>query len=212
MFEIALNWSKAHKYECATVNGQRVIRQTGTGREKDFDPFKVKSETALYKRFAALDGSEDQCLQFAHAWGLLTTEARTEAETIDGWRKKIQQMRGFIAMMQVGEKVPGGITRTKVGGRGVEVPLPSIAVTLVPGDVDVDGTIGRPRMLFEPKTLLDGMYLQIGAFVAGDGILRVCKQCGKPFEAGTQSRRSIAIYCSSACKDRASYQKRRTAA
>jgi len=216
---IGLNWAKAHKYECATVDDVRVIRPVGAGRDGNFDPFKIKVEMPLYLRFARLDGSEEACLKFAHAYGLLNTQSPKAAEPLKVWQKEIRNFKGLMNMLQADSETPGGVLRINrtpsaaaaARSLGGEIPLSNISATLVEGERDFDGIIGRPKLMLEPKTLRDAMYLQLGKFVAGDGLLRVCPQCGNPFEGATKSRRSNAIYCSRACKDRASYEKWRAA-
>jgi hypothetical protein len=209
---IGLNWAKAHKYECATVDDVRVIRPVGAGRAENFDPFKIKVEMPLYLRFVRLDGSEEACLKFAHAYGLLTTQSPKEAEPLKDWQKEIRNVKGLMDMLQADHDTPGGILRiNRARPVGVEIPLRDINATLVQGERDIEGNIGRPKLLLKPKSLRDAMFLQLGKFVAGDGLLRICPQCGNPFEGATKSRRSHAIYCSRACKDRASYEKWRAA-
>ena len=69
--------------------------------------------------------------------------------------------------------------------------------------------VSRPALVLQPQNLLDAMYLQLAKFVAGDGVLRTCKQCGEWFECGaTESRRSIALFCSERCKNRFHYLER----
>jgi hypothetical protein len=208
MIDIGFQWSRARTYECADVGGSRVIRPSGEKRDK-LEPFKINGAKPLYIRFAELDGSDEACRQFACAWGLLTTDEAGKAETVAGWQKEIRKLRGLMNSLRVGEKPPGGFLRAKTGSRGHELRLTSIRVSLVPGTFDADGVIGRPQMMLEPETLLDAMYLQLGKFVAGDGTLSACKQCGGWFERGaTESRRSIAVFCSEKCKNRFHYLER----
>ena len=206
MIGIVLNWSKAHRYELATISGQRVIRQLGAGRQKDFDPLKVEGEEPLWLRFAKLDGSEEACLRFAHAFGLLTTKSPKEVETLEGWKKQIRNINGMIKMLDADQETKGGILLA-AGSRGVRVPF-DVKVSLVRGDVDIaTGAVGKPKLLFEVPTLLEGIKFQIGKFIAGDGMIGICAQCKEPFEG----RRRHAMYCSDPCKDKASYQNARAA-
>lgn len=206
MIDIDFRWQTAGAYEWGEVQGAKILRPIGARRHA-VHPFKSMGNKPLYVRFAELDGSEQSCLDFAAAHGPLTEERSGEAETLDGWKREIRKMKGAMRTLGAQDDVKGGILRNN--RRNVIAPLPSISVTLVPGDVDADGKTGRPKLLLGPKTLLDAMYLQLGKFVAGDGTLRACKQCGGWFECGaTESRRSIALFCSEKCKNRFHYLER----
>jgi len=207
MIDIDFKWAKARAYEWSDVKGAKILRPIGDKRYS-LEPFKIEGDKPLYIRFAELDGSEKSCLDFAGAFGPLTEELPRKAETLNGWQREIRKIKGMMRMLGAHETTVGGIMRTK-GSRPVIAPLPSISVTLVPGDIDVAGNVGRPKLLLGPKDLLDAMYLQLGQFVAGDGILRTCKQCGGWFECGaTESRRSIAVFCEEKCKNRFHYLER----
>jgi hypothetical protein len=207
MIDIDFKWSKARAYEWADAAGERILRPVGIRRDP-FEPFKIEGEKALYIRFSQLDGTEKSCLGFAAAYGPLTEELPNKAETLKGWKREIQKMNGMMRMLGANDATPGGMMRTK-SGRPVVAPLPSISVTLVPGPVQADGSFGRPKMLLGPKNLIDAMYLQLGKFIAVDGILRTCKQCGTWFEAGaTDGRRSLAVFCEEKCENRFHYLER----
>ena len=61
----------------------------------------------------------------------------------------------------------------------------------------------RPALVLQPRNLLDAMHLQLAKFVATDGSIRACRQCGEWFVSGLgDARRSIAIFCSERCKNR----------
>jgi hypothetical protein len=207
MIDIDFKWPKARAYEWEDASGERILRPLG-GRRYPVEPFKIEGDKALYIRFSELDGTEKSCLDFAAAYGALTEELPNKAETLSGWKREIQKMKSMMRVLGVNDATPGGMMRTK-SSRPVVAPLPSISVTLVPGPVQADGSFGRPKMLLGPKNLVEAMYLQLGKFVAGDGILRTCKQCSSWFEAGaTEGRRSIAVFCSEKCKNRFHYLER----
>jgi hypothetical protein len=217
MIDIGFRWSHARQYECATINGVRVIRPVPQKQGWETpEPLMIEGDKPLYIRFAELTDVkkhpdfERACEKFAEARGLLTTDSPQKAEPLAYWRKEIQNINGLMNVLQVGAKPPGGILRIKTRGTyGVEIKLTEIKVSLVPGKLDDDGLIGRPQMLLEPKDLREAMYLQLGKFVAGDGTLLGCKQCGGWFERGaSESRRSIAVFCSEKCKNRFHYLER----
>jgi hypothetical protein len=75
---------------CELTNG--VIRQIRDGRETR-EPLKYAPD--LYLRFAELS-SEDACLAFARAHGLLTTPAKIDAkEPLEVWWREIKMMKSL---------------------------------------------------------------------------------------------------------------------
>ena len=202
MIDIGFEWSRGLAYECVPApNGKvKIIRQTGK-KDRPFEPLAITSKKPLYLRFANLDGTANACLGFARAWGLLALPAAIGAwEGLDGWQGEIKKMRSLISFLGVDRGDPGGIlaaSRAKMKVTQLSVSLES-------------RTRGeRPSLVLQPETLLAAMQLQLARSVAGDGSLRVCKQCGEWFEAGPgDARRSIAIFCTERCKNRHHYLRR----
>jgi hypothetical protein len=198
---IGLEWWKARAYETANVEGVRVIRPV-SGRRYLVEPFKIEGDKPLYVRFANLDRSEESCLKFAGNYGLLTTQFADEVERFDSWKKEIRKLNALMSalQLQVNEDAPGGITQLG-SSRKAPVGLTSTDVILVPG---YSGE--RPKLSFQPATLLNAMYLQLGLFLTTEGSLQSCQQCGEWFQRGTtKARRSIAVFCSVKCKNRFHY-------
>jgi hypothetical protein len=153
-------------------------------------------------RFANLDGSEESCVKFAKAYGLLKAQSSDQAERLDFWKREIHKMKVLESalQLQVNEDAPGGITIFGTT-RKAPISLTSVRAILVPGSPGE-----RPKLSFRPETLLDAMHLQLGLFLSTEGSLQSCKQCGKWFERGTtKARRSIAVFCSEKCKNRFHY-------
>jgi hypothetical protein len=154
-------------------------------------------------RFANLDGSEESCVKFASAYGLLRSS--DQAERLDYWKSEIHNIKMLMSglQLQVNEDTPGGITWLG-SSRKVPVELTSIGAMLVPG------SSGKgPKLSLEPKTLRDAMYLQVGLSLTTGGSLQLCQLCNKWFERGTTgARRSIAVFCSQKCKNRFHYVER----
>jgi hypothetical protein len=219
MIEIGLSWGKATAkdlaYECVTVNGERVIQPAPSSRwESDFNPFKVETpKLPLYLRFARLDGAdEDQCLRFAHAWGLLWTQKRLSYERLSDWQKAIRDFNGLLRALGADGKPPGGILRMRHGSRGTELPVANLKATLLKGTIDVDGVVGRPTLLYEPENLFQAINLQFGQYIATSGIVRFCEYCAKPFEVGGPgARRKVAVFCDRTCNDKFHNQKKAAA-
>jgi hypothetical protein len=209
MIDIGFEWTRGLEYELVGEGAVRAIRQVSLKSER-YQPLSFDSKTPLYARFAKLDGSPESCLQCARAWGLLRTRATPDAvEPISDWQREIKKMRSTMSILATADEKPGGAVRT-ANSRRTRFKLTSIDVALISGELDYrDENSGRPILVLQPRTLLDAMHLQLGKFVASDGSLQVCKQCGEWFERGaSESRRSIAIFCSEKCKNRFHYLER----
>ncbi len=61
--------------------------------------------------------------------------------------------------------------------------------------------VPRPRLLLEPESLRDGMFLQLANAISGNSLLRRCICCPTWFAYGTGTgRRKSAHYCSDRCR------------
>jgi hypothetical protein len=188
---------KCGPYEIAKVGSRKMIRPNGRTSDQ-VEPLKI--ETALFLRFAKLDGSDEAILQFARAWGLLKTESRSGGEFLADWQQMIGQMHQHIAFLT--DEPP------RKPANGDAWKMTSLDVLLVPRALEV-AKGDRFAMLLQPRDLLEAMNLQLAKFFATGGSIRECKQCGDSFEAGaSDSRRSIAIFCSEKCKNRFHYLER----
>jgi hypothetical protein len=216
MIDIGFEWSRGQAYECVKEDGVEVIRQVGKTEKPTppFQPLILDGNKPLYVRFAKLDGSAESCLGFVKYFGLLKTPASVGAsEPLDDWQREIKKLRSLMSTLDATAEPDhrGGIVRT-VNSRRMRMSMTSIDVSLISSPMDDWGRAisqGRPALLLVPKNLLDAMRLQLAKFVAGDGSLQVCKQCGEWFERGaSKMRRSIAIFCSEPCKNRFHYLER----
>jgi hypothetical protein len=202
MIDISFQWTRSLGYECVGTGNMRRIQPTGKKRDEPFEPLRIQTEKPLYLRFAELDGSEEACLRFAQAWGLLLSEKQTEGERLSDWRDSIREMKNAVSALGALDEQPGGIVRRAKPGAMAKIT--TLDVLLRSGDQG-----SRPALVLKPRHLQDAMYLQLGKFVAGDGSVGVCKQCNGWFERGAgDSRRSIAIFCSEKCKNRFHYLER----
>src|SRR6266851_51646 len=210
MIDIGFEWMRGLKYECIEEDGTRIIRQVevpGVKKRTQLSEPLKHTTMPLYKRFAELDGSADACVEFATACGLLKTRAGVGAsERLDGWQREIKKLRALMTMLSVDDQArerneqPGGVVRT-ANSRRVRLKMTNIEVALLSGPSDPLGGVSRPALVLQPQNLLDAMYLQLAKFVAGDGVLRRCKQCDNWFECGaSEARRSLALFCSPQCK------------
>lgn len=199
MIDISFEWTRFHSYEIATVGGRKRIRPVGRKNDR-FDPLKIEMERPLFARFADLDGSEEACLEFARRWGLLRSTTATQAESLEDWQQQIRDMGMAIAFLADGEK-------PKKPERADAWELTDLKVLLVPQITADDSK--RFAMHLQPRNLYEAMRLQLARSVSGGGSVRACRQCGSWFETGaSDSRRSIAVFCSEKCKNRFHYLER----
>ena len=105
MIEIGLQWSKARAYEAANVKGVRVIRPVGE-RPHLVEPFKIEGNKPLHVRFANLDGSEESCLKFANAYGLLRSPFK-ESPYLAERTRRLEKGNSRHQWVGVGAPAPG---------------------------------------------------------------------------------------------------------
>jgi hypothetical protein len=201
MIDINFQWTRSLAYECVTQRGRKSIAPVGKKRDTPIEPLKIDCEKPLFLRFAELDGSEEGCLRFAHHWGLLRTESQIGSETLEDWREQIKDMSQRISWFGTEDAPP----RAPKLPAGEAWKLTNLEVLLVPARSETK----RFAMVLQPKNLIEAMHLQLATSVAGSGSIRTCKQCGSWFESGaSESRRSVAIFCSEKCKNRFHYLER----
>ena len=200
MIDIDFKWTRSLVYECTTIGSRRAITPVGKRRDRPFEPLMIDmidAEKKLYLQFANLDGSEDACLKFARAWGLLTTESQTTSEFIDDWKQEIRDLGRLTSILQRSE------------GNSVD-PSQTIKITTLDVSLRTAGRNNRrPAFLLKPRHLLVAMRLQMARSVAGGASIGACRQCSEWFERGaSDSRRSIAVFCNEKCKNRFHYLER----
>jgi hypothetical protein len=190
--KIEFEWSRAYSKtpgEPAYKIANGKILQVGRGRQR----YAPLTHQSLFLEFQSLDGSPQACAAFAQKWGLLTVEASTSgqpSEDLSFWRAEIKRMRASVGMLPHVVRV--------ANSRGTFMPVGLLNVLLVPGP----GPAGTPVMVMEPRDLLQAMNLEMAHFFSGGGLLLVCKQCQRYFQAGRggDSKRVIARFCSNKCK------------
>ena len=185
---IDFEWSKGRDYEWAP-DGGGVLWPKG----KRFDrirPIELPGPPLAFA-FAKLDGSKEQFLAFARSFGLPNARAREGlGEQLPGLQQSVRKMRAAVEVVTAGRD----------------------ACTLKIATLDVALTYGmpgtKPVLVKRPRSLFDAMLLQVAQSVASGNAIHVCAQCDNWFEAGGHGRRSVAKFCSRACKDRANYERR----
>jgi hypothetical protein len=186
---IDFEWSRAHDYECGSRHGGRlIIRPVGRARERT-RPLELDSEKLIALQFQKLNGSPEQCVRFARVFGLLLTEPKSDGsgEWLEDWQNAIERV--------------GQIIRGAEGTGTLKIASLDLMLRCgVPGST--------PRLVYQPRTLLDAMLLQFAQSRVSGSAIRQCEECQDLFEAGGRERRSDAKFCSVACKDKAQYKKR----
>ena len=125
MSYIDFEWARAFAKEGgpAYEYSRGKIRQIGRGIDDGRRPLEI--DQSLWSRFAKLDGrSPSACVEFAHAWGLLTIPAVIGSavgaeEPLDLWRSEIERvgfwLRGLSAARVPFGKAKTWVTEIKVG-------------------------------------------------------------------------------------------------
>lgn len=200
--EIDFEWTRGFAYELAGAKPALVIRQKGRRSER-FWPLRTHESIALL--FAKLDGSPEQCLQFASRWGLLGDQSPIPGteEEIDHWRHQIKFVQAWIQSLDAGHVVKPFVTKTGAVFR-TRTKITSLDVLLSSG---VPGA--RPAMVLQPRTLMDAMMLQLAQSAASGNEILACQQCGEWFEVGADTKRTVAKFCSDRCRFRFNYERRK---
>jgi hypothetical protein len=197
---INFEWSRGRtrEGEAAYEIAGGHIRQTAARVER-FAP--LEKHDRLYVEFSNLRTTDAYCT-FAQACGLLVTPARADAEEAASmW---VREVKSFNDWMRRDRE------HFRVAGR-LRAKLTSIDVLLEYG---MPGS--KPTLLMRPGNLLNAMMLQYAQDIAGGVSVGACERCGKWFARGGRGddsrRRSLAKFCSEACKNRAHYERTRKAA
>jgi hypothetical protein len=151
-----------------------------SGKSVPFRPFDGSPE--LFKEYAAIQRPE-QALAFVASNGLLTDPGpdfrMASAHSIVEDAQLMHDMR----VLRSEWIAKGG----RLARPGDEFSFADMEAVLKPV-----GPLGMPTLIFRPKTLRDGLWLQAAYDFADEHPPRACQQCGKVFEG----RRADAAFCS----------------
>lgn len=155
----------------------RRIKPKGKS-ERSHRPFEF--HPTLYAEFAKLDGLLDSCLGFANRFGLLGLPQSKGGEPLYDWQRAITGMADAIKLWQTD---PHALKdRLTIGSlRGSLEPVPPD---------------GRLVFRLRPSSLLHGMQLQLVRAISSGLTLKECEFCHEWFEAGGETRRRDARFCS----------------
>jgi len=202
--EFNFQWSKAYAKrpkEPAYKFHNGKICQVGTGGTQDYAPLQIKT---LFDEFIALDGTPAACVAFAEKYGLLTEQAGKRSlpsEDLSVWQKGIKDVRALKTMLPL---------LTAWGrSRNLNIAIGELKVLIVPAA----RPNALPQIAVQPNDLIQAMKLQLGQFAAGGGIWLKCQneECGRLFPARRargEAKRTIAKFCSTACRNRHHYVER----
>lgn len=207
-FEIDLDWPVASHYVVRAVEEPRGERAIFVADAATFTPRRpFDANPNLFAEFAYLDSSEQACLQFAHKYGTLIENPKTEIygqgglETLTMWRGYIQYIRDVINCCKVGRARPAEMFDQfgKVFGQSSKRDIPLY------GQLDAYLSIVSPKapptLNFRCELFIGALELQAIQSILGGRDLAKCIECSKPFEVGRGARRSQSKFCSPRCKD-----------
>jgi hypothetical protein len=156
-------------------------------RFETYDAFKIQKP---FIQFAAI-ANEEMAAAFVNSHGyplaVETSPYLTVASVLDhaaGMRKVLTRVRDGDQ-----KQVLSMFNASKLGEAHAELRL-------------VDGTF---RLAIVPRSLVQGMWIQLAQDLAGGGIVQACQQCGSLFPAGSGGRRADAKFCSDTCRKAHNY-------
>jgi hypothetical protein len=146
-----------------------------SGKDVPFRPF--DGAPNLFRDFADIQTPE-QALAFVNRNGLLAPPHESPRDVLEGaqiMHDLLVKRGGWIA------------NREPLIPPGQERRLGYMELVLRQADPNE-----APTLIFRPRTLLDGLFLQMSHVLAEEHPPRACRQCGKWFEG----RRADAAFCS----------------
>ena len=162
------------------AEGRRLV--PNGGKQHSYQPLKFFD--TLYRHFARIE-TEDQALEFANKWGLLTKrdgseEVKTFLQEADFFRKALKQSHPS--------------RKKNIPEFNIEVRSPVFANLTASIIIDASG---RPKLDILPNNLLDALWLQLAQTLASGTDIRTCQLCGQYFEVGSGSKKRLdARFCS----------------
>ena len=161
-----------------------VVRHDG-----DLKPYRPLERfgSLLVTEFTKLSTADD-VLHFIRRFGALTKAGQhtEQGELVKGVLAHARGMRELLDYQTAGREHKAELVATQTN------PISELEVTL-----DFDPTSGALTMRYTPSSLLDAIWLQAVQMLQGGAVVRQCRHCGDPFEAGAYTgRRLDAKFCS----------------
>lgn len=137
--------------------------------------------------------NERELLDFANKFGLLTKDGYGRGDNVGMILEEAGKMRRVLTALSKDNDHArvlrkAGIARLSLGN--------PVDVAVVPDD-----DTGRIKLSFRPRSLLDGLWLQMASAIGSGAVVRSCRLCGEWFEAGPGTdRRADSQFCSAGHK------------
>lgn len=157
----------------------------------------------LYAIFARVTNARE-LVDFANKFGPLTDDGYGHGDNVERILEDAGNMRRLLTALS--KDSDHARTLRKAGIARFSLGNP-VDVAVVP-----DEDTGRIKLSFQPRSLLDGLWLQMASAISSGAAVRSCRLCGEWFEAGPGTdRRADAQFCSAEHKaDYFSLQRSRT--
>ncbi|HEY4313604.1 MAG TPA: hypothetical protein VGN12_29395 [Pirellulales bacterium] len=175
-----------------------------------YDPF--LKERALFRIFANLGPSERRILEFANRYGDIASHRQIlkgYGLALKRWRYEIKKMRRAVHFLdQIGDcsKRLSSASERKLQSGFVDRLVREMPVTLTVTQID-----GRAVVQTVCHCLLDAMKVQLVEALQEDKRYHDCAHCNKPFEVTPSVSRSDRIHCSTNCRVKHCYQRKKQA-
>jgi len=172
------------------ARSKRVVRNgKGHDARKDFEHCRPLSSTdSLFRIFANIATTPTGVLEFVQRFGPLT-EAGQDPDLGDDVRLVVsnaQHMGQLLRYFSGKEKQPHLAASRFQATQGISIEA----------QVIWDPATMAPKWELRPRTLLDGLWLQLGQALTSGGRISQCEHCGNWFEAGRKTgRRLDAKFC-----------------
>ena len=166
---------------------------------------------ALYRQFAKIKNS-GALLKFVTHFGLLDLEEW--GTSVRDYLKYAQFFRDLLLAKAVGPEEVADVfeqqIEREIGGTLLEPPMPANELDeygQLRGVITPYSPLGEFCLAPDPKkgleitirpyTLMSGLWIQLSRKLSDKGVIRICRHCGKPFEAGPGTKkRADATFCS----------------
>ena len=165
---------------------ERVARRGG--KLAPYQPLRKGAFEDLYLHFMRLTNGK-AVLDFVERFGPLT-DGGLKAGGYDDVDLILQHADAMDAFLTIGV-ADAAAAAARISK--VRDPLARLDIRLM-----ADPATKSFKLSYLPRSLLSGLWLQAGQAIAGGAMVRLCRHCGQPFEAGTGRRRADALFCSAA--------------
>jgi hypothetical protein len=142
----------------------------------------------LYAIYARVTKARE-LLDFANKFGPLTNDGFDRGDNVEGILDDAANMRRLLTALSKNDDHARILRKLGIARFSLER---TVDVGLVPDD-----DTGRIKLSFQPRSLLDGLWLQMASAIGSGAVVRSCRLCGEWFEAGPGTdRRADAQFCS----------------